>query len=270
MNSSADYDLVPLPRRLGGYCLRPRYLTLDELPTRLRRLVRRSRDALDPIPKGKLLIGGTLWTGDLQPRLDGSLDVLERSIDDLMRRMDETDFSLNHTANAESAPAQVDLLGRAFLGNMSTVLRSRAHDGSAAKPGDVDVTELVAKIDETTATRGPLTFVTLGDVLRDIRRVKDALTAGRRTGDAGARPMIGRSRTVGNFGERTSPGAINDRNSDYWTRRLIGDNAAAQVGKMRDALAEADRARKAGDARGMVESINAANRALWASRTAAR
>lgn len=216
---------------------------------------RRTRDdRLDALPIGKVIVSGTVWAGSLLPLVDAIASTLGPAIN--------TGFSAGRALHAEQLAGVIDN-GRLWVGNLSSEIRAAA--SSSPSGPTVDATEVLGAIEKLRAEMhaDPVDFPGVADALRRLRAAADRV-GGARTRDA-VNPLAKLVRITPEhraFGER-----LNQQARDFWaaqsapaTGRPIGDNTAAKTTAVRDQLAIARRAERAGDRRTMMEALNIAAR----------
>jgi hypothetical protein len=221
-----------------------------------RRQRRTGDDLLSPIPLGKQLALGTVWTGNLKPLTDSTIEALAPII---------SGFTLGRTLHAQNAGAVLDL-GLRWLGQLHSRLSDAVASNRAPGPEDTDVGELmreVAQLEQLMA-QPPQNFAGIQDGFRRLVRARDALTP-RRTHDASG--MAGRDRRIGGFSRPISGEQLNRQNAAFWAAQpspaATQDASAGQAGRVRDALHAVGTA-KTSTERG--EAINRAHREFWSTR----
>lgn len=215
----------------------------------------RIRDArLSAVPVGKVIVNGQLWTGSLLPLIDAIGATFGPSLD--------TPFATGRTLRAEQLSGVIDL-GRAWVGNLASEIRSAAANASAGPT--VDVGEVLGAIEKlrTEMNADPVDFPGVTDALRGVRRAADRV-GGTRTGDSNPLKRLTMLTPEQRQSGPNSP--ENARARDFWrsqsappSSRPIGDSGSTTA--VRDQLAIAARAK---DTRTRMEALNAAARAFWA------
>lgn len=236
-------------------------LVLKDVPTTDARILgtrqrRRTRDdLLNAIPSGKLLALGTVWSGDLKPIVDATIEALGPII---------SGFTLGRTLHAQNAGAVLDL-GLRWLGQLHAKITDAVESNRDPGPEDTDVSELLREVEslERVMATGAQNFGATQDAFRRLVRARDALTP-RRTHDSGG--MAGRDRRIGDFSKALRPQELNNLHARYWAAQpspaATQDTSTGQAGRVRDALHAVGTA--TGAKRG--DAINALNREFWAGR----
>jgi len=177
-----------------------------------RRFFGRTRDEiLNAIPPGRVLCLGTVWTGELAPKVEAAAEAITSAFA-------APGLSAGGVLHAEPAPDVLDL-GRQWLGNLQTQILASAADFASqrrpeeagAEPG-TDLGEVVEQLDRLRRDMGTGKAQTITD---RARRLRDAA---RRVTDSLKKRSIDRHHT-GDFSRPQSIRSINDANARHWANR---------------------------------------------------
>lgn len=167
-------------------------------------------EILSAIPPGRVLCLGTVWRGELAPRVEAAAEAISSAFV-------APGLSLGGALHAEPAPDVLDM-GRTWVGNLQTkILASAADFASQQRPEEAgaapgtDLGEVVEQLDRLRRDMGTGNPQTIAD---GVRRLRDA--AGRVTDS-----MKGRSldrHHTGDFSRSVSIATINQRNRDFHAR----------------------------------------------------
>lgn len=125
-------------------------------------------ELLSGIPPGKCLCLGRIWTGELRPALDATLEAM---------RPIATGFSSGRTLSAEPSPATLDL-GRTWLDQLrSKVLDATRNYEGGGKDDSVDLALVAAGIRDLSEALVSGDISSLAWATDGLRRARDLLDA---------------------------------------------------------------------------------------------
>jgi hypothetical protein len=234
-------------------------------------LARVHDEILIPITSGKTAALGTVWTGNLAPKVDAFV----AAVQPLVRG-----FALGHIVNAESAPGGLDL-GKLWTGfiDLRDALLNAVSGEPPAGSQVVDLGGLLAELESFRASVGSrLDMNAMKDALAGLKRARDAVNAQARAKPEDESAAAAAWNRAASFDTAATWGANFLAGSRDRTRNAIAAMSAAAArryapaapmrdstgGDVRDAV---DRANKATDPRDQIRAINDANRAFHAART---